>query len=78
MAYEEGTAPVPGAEPAVPELLDEFGGPRGAAGHRRAAPRLRRHIARISQLRAAYPNYYADTSMFTDFVESQLGGRVRV
>jgi hypothetical protein len=26
------------------------------------------NIARISQLRAAYPNYYADTSMFTDFV----------
>lgn len=26
------------------------------------------NIARISQLQAAYPNYYADTSMFTDFV----------
>ena len=26
------------------------------------------NIARISQLQAAYPNYYADTSMFTNFV----------
>lgn len=26
------------------------------------------NIARISQLQAAYPNYYADTSMFTEFV----------
>lgn len=30
------------------------------------------NIARISQLQAAYPNYYADTSMFTEFVESRL------
>lgn len=29
------------------------------------------NIARISQLQAAYPNYYADTSMFTDFVTSR-------
>ena len=34
------------------------------------------NIARISQLQAAYPNYYADTSMFTDFVELQLNGRL--
>ncbi|KAA9134835.1 RelA/SpoT domain-containing protein [Microbacterium caowuchunii] len=27
------------------------------------------NIARISQLQAAYPNYYADTSMFTEFVK---------
>jgi len=32
------------------------------------------NIARISQLQAAYPNYYADTSMFTDFVEARLDG----
>lgn len=30
------------------------------------------NIARISQLRDAYPNYYADTSRFTSFVQSQL------
>lgn len=30
------------------------------------------NIARISQLQAAYPNYYADTSMFTDFVLRHL------
>jgi hypothetical protein len=30
------------------------------------------NIARIGQLQAAYPNYYADTSMFTEFVESRL------
>lgn len=30
------------------------------------------NIARISQLQAAYPNYYADTSMFTDFVLERL------
>lgn len=30
------------------------------------------NIARISQLQAAYPNYYADTSMFTDFVVQSL------
>jgi hypothetical protein len=34
------------------------------------------NIARISQLQAAYPNYYADTSMFTDFVDSCLDGRM--
>jgi ppGpp synthetase/RelA/SpoT-type nucleotidyltranferase len=30
------------------------------------------NIAKIGQLQAAYPNYYADTSMFTDFVERRL------
>lgn len=30
------------------------------------------NIARISQLQAAYPNYYADTSMFTEFVTGRL------
>jgi len=30
------------------------------------------NIARIGQLQAAYPNYYADTSMFTEFVEDRL------
>lgn len=30
------------------------------------------NIARISQLQAAYPNYYADTSMFTEFVTERL------
>ena len=30
------------------------------------------NIARISQLRDAYPNYYADTSRFSEFVESWL------
>ena len=30
------------------------------------------NIARIGQLQAAYPNYYADTSKFTDFVNRQL------
>ena len=30
------------------------------------------NIARISQLQAAYPNYYADTSTFTDFVARGL------
>lgn len=33
------------------------------------------NIAKISQLQAAYPNYYADTSMFTSFVESMLHRR---
>lgn len=32
------------------------------------------NIARISQLQGAYPNYYADTSRFTDFVLSHLRG----
>jgi hypothetical protein len=32
------------------------------------------NIARISQLQAAYPNYYADTSMLTDFVTSRIPG----
>lgn len=31
------------------------------------------NIARISQLRDAYPNYFADTSRFTDFVTSRTG-----
>lgn len=30
------------------------------------------NIARIGQLRAAYPNYYADTSMFTQFVVDSI------
>ncbi|WP_341927879.1 RelA/SpoT domain-containing protein [Nocardioides psychrotolerans] len=30
------------------------------------------NIARISQLRDAYPNYFADTGRFTDFVESRI------
>ncbi|WP_269076552.1 RelA/SpoT domain-containing protein [Arthrobacter antioxidans] len=30
------------------------------------------NIARISQLQAAYPNYYADTSIFTEFVTERL------
>jgi hypothetical protein len=30
------------------------------------------NIARISQLRDAYPNYYADTGRFTDFVASRI------
>ena len=30
------------------------------------------NIARISQLQAAYPNYYADTSMFTRFVRTRI------
>lgn len=30
------------------------------------------NIARISQLQAAYLNYYADTSMFTNFVNSRI------
>jgi hypothetical protein len=30
------------------------------------------NIARIGQLQAAHPNYHADTSMFTEFVESRL------
>lgn len=30
------------------------------------------NIARISQLQDAYPNYYADTSRFASFVQSQL------
>ncbi|MEO5745812.1 MAG: hypothetical protein ABIQ53_14645 [Terracoccus sp.] len=29
------------------------------------------NIARISQLQAAYPNYDADTSQFTDFVKAR-------
>lgn len=33
------------------------------------------NIARISQLQAAYPNYYADTSMFTDFVRTRIEAR---
>lgn len=33
------------------------------------------NIARISQLREAYPNYYADTGRFTEFVTSRLEGR---
>lgn len=30
------------------------------------------NIARIGQLRVAYPNYFADTTMFTTFVEEKL------
>lgn len=30
------------------------------------------NIARIGQLRDAYPNYYADTGRFTEFVEACL------
>ncbi|MFC3979528.1 hypothetical protein [Streptosporangium jomthongense] len=30
------------------------------------------NIARISQLRDAYPNYFADTGRFTDFVTSRI------
>ncbi|SPL94826.1 RelA/SpoT domain protein [[Actinomadura] parvosata subsp. kistnae] len=30
------------------------------------------NIARISQLRDAYPNYFADTGRFTDFVASRI------
>ena len=30
------------------------------------------NIARVSQLRDAYPNYYADTSRFSQFVEHWL------
>ncbi|WP_175484335.1 hypothetical protein [Plantibacter sp. MMLR14_011] len=30
------------------------------------------YIARISQLQAAYPNYYADTSTFTNYVTARL------
>lgn len=35
------------------------------------------NIARISQLQAAYPNYYADTSMFTEFVMGRIGTRLQ-
>lgn len=35
------------------------------------------NIARISQLQAAYPNYYADTSIFTDFVIAKTGASER-
>lgn len=31
------------------------------------------NIARISQLRDAYPNYFADTGRFTEFVASRIG-----
>lgn len=30
------------------------------------------NIAKISQLREAYPNYFADTGRFTEFVTSRL------
>ncbi len=33
---------------------------------------LLNNIARISQLRDAYPNYHADTSRFSEFVEPWL------
>lgn len=33
------------------------------------------NIARISQLRDAYPNYFADTSRFAEFVQSHLDSR---
>jgi len=32
------------------------------------------NIARISQLRDAYPNYYAETGRFKDFVSALIGG----
>lgn len=35
------------------------------------------NIDRISQLREAYPNYYADTGRFTDFVMSHINGETR-
>lgn len=34
------------------------------------------NIARISQLRDAYPNYFADTGRFTEFVREHLDGRL--
>ena len=34
------------------------------------------NIARISQLRDAYPNYFADTGRFTEFVRAHLDGRL--
>jgi hypothetical protein len=34
------------------------------------------NIARISQLRDAYPNYFADTGRFTEFVRTHLDGRL--
>ncbi|WP_237740020.1 RelA/SpoT domain-containing protein [Serinicoccus marinus] len=34
------------------------------------------NIARISQLRDAYPNYFADTDRFTKFVRAHLDGRL--
>jgi ppGpp synthetase/RelA/SpoT-type nucleotidyltranferase len=34
------------------------------------------NIARISQLRDAYPNYFADTGRFTEFVQAHLDGRL--
>ena len=34
------------------------------------------NIARISQLRDAYPNYFADTARFTEFVQTHLDGRL--
>ncbi len=34
------------------------------------------NIARISQLRDAYPNYFADTGRFTEFVRAHLDGRM--
>lgn len=133
MAGEEGTAPVPGAEDPVGELLDELARLEARLGiverlrgyaaivssHATSDRRnaltleLRRgegaltvtvhetmaeaearltqlesqndddldavlvNIARISQLQAAYPNYYADTSMFTDFVTSRIKGLPR-
>lgn len=131
MAYEEGTAPVPGAEASEADMLAELRGLEHRLGivdrlqgyasivgvhatsdrrnaltlelHRRernltvtvhetlaeAQARLTElealddddldavlvNIARISQLREAYPNYYADTGRFTEFVISRLGTR---
>lgn len=131
MAFEEGTAPVPGAEASEADLLAELRGLEHRLGivdrlqgyasivgvhatsdrrnaltlelHRRkrnltvtvhetlaeAQARLTElealddddldavlvNIARISQLREAYPNYYADTGRFTEFVISRLGTR---
>lgn len=131
MAHEERTAPVPGADAPVPDLVaelthlerslgvvDRLRGYASIVGVHATSDRrnaltleLRRrernlqvtvhetlaeaqarltelealddddldavlvNIARISQLREAYPNYYADTGRFTDFVISALGGR---
>jgi ppGpp synthetase/RelA/SpoT-type nucleotidyltranferase len=132
MAYQEGTAPVPGAEATPDNLLVELAeleerlgiisrlrgyaaivGDHATSDRRnvltlellrskgeltvtvhetmaKAEARLTNlesqnnddldvvlvNIARISQLQAAYPNYYADTSMFTDFVKERIAALV--
>lgn len=131
MAYEEGTAPVPGADAPVAELLKELRslelrlgivdalmGYASIVGDHATSDRrnvltleLRRkartltvtvhetlaeaqarltelealddddldavlvNIAKVSQLREAYPNYYADTGRFTEFVLTRLHSR---